>query len=112
MACESNFVGRSRKVVMSIQTEAMRTGAKKQQCVCRDDNGYYGAEFVCHPSPSGFERWLPTYSDKRRFKTDQEAAVEFKRLMARLDNIESRKSSYNSRVKQGANHPHARKRTS
>jgi len=29
-----------------------------------------------------------------------------------LHNIESRKSSYNSRVKQGANRPHARKRTS
>jgi len=89
MACESVLVGRARKERMSIQTEAMRTGAKRHQCVCQDDNGYYGAEFVLHPTPSGFERWLPTYSDKRRFKTEQEAAVAFKEIMARLDNKES-----------------------
>jgi hypothetical protein len=71
---------------MCIQTEAMRTGARKEQCICQDELGFYGMELVCHPAPSGFERWLPTYSDKRRFKTDQEAAVEFKKIMARLDN--------------------------
>jgi hypothetical protein len=70
---------------MSIQTDFMRIGAKKHHCVCQDDNGYYGAEFVLHPSPSGHERCLPTYSDKRRFKTDIEAAAEFKETMAQLD---------------------------
>ena len=78
---------------MSIQTEAMRTGAEKHRHICKDESGYYGMEYVCHPSPSGFERWLPTYSDKRRFKTDQEAAAAFKQVMARLDNKEEKQAS-------------------
>ena len=81
---------------MSIKTEALRTGAKKHQCICQDDSGYYGVEFVCHPCPSGLERWLPTYSDKRRFKTDQEAADSFKEAMEWVGNKEG------SRVTLGA----------
>jgi hypothetical protein len=66
---------------MSIQTELMRTGAEKEILTAKDGQGYFGVEYVNHPTPSGCERWLPTYSDKRRFKTAEIAIKEFKSLL-------------------------------
>lgn len=70
---------------MSIQTEAMRAGADSEIYGLKDKDGYYGIEYVNHPTPSGSDRWLPTYSDKRRFSTEEEAITEFKKLLDRIN---------------------------
>lgn len=39
---------------MSLQSMAMRETAKKEVLVAKDEKGFFGIEYVCHPTPSGF----------------------------------------------------------
>ena len=71
---------------MSLQSIAMRATVKKEVLVAKDENGFFGIEYVCHPTPSGFERWLPTFSDKRRFEDKDVALNEFKEQLTKLEN--------------------------
>jgi hypothetical protein len=55
-----------------------------QRCVSaaqREDGSWYGVEMVNHPAPSGFERWLPTYSDSRAWPDSETAIREFKAIL-------------------------------
>ena len=63
------------------QTDAMRKMGKPYSVVCKDGAGYYGMEFVNHPTPSGSERHLPTVSDNRRWADADTAATEFAKLL-------------------------------
>lgn len=38
--------------LMGIQTEAMRAGAEKNVYAFKDVEGYFGIEYVNHPTPS------------------------------------------------------------
>ena len=67
---------------MSIQTEAMRDGADKSYGVFKENDGYHGIEYVNHPTPSGCERWLPTYSDKRGWSDKNTAIAKIKEMLA------------------------------
>ncbi len=75
---------------MNIQTEAMRKGGKPYSVVAKDDCGYYGIEFVNHPTPSGSERHLPTYSDSRRWPDAETAATRFAGLLNTLKEARDR----------------------
>jgi hypothetical protein len=73
---------------MSLQTEFMRNESEKQIVICKDEKGYFAVEYVNHPTPSGLDRWVLTLSDKRRFKTEQEAADAFNiAINGRVDEI-------------------------
>lgn len=72
---------------MDIQTEAMRQTPQKEVCAMQDIEGYYGIEYVNHPTPSGGTRMLPTCSDKRRFKTPEEAVQALKDILAQFEGI-------------------------
>ncbi len=65
---------------MSLQTEAMRQGAKKCYGAFKEDDGWHGFEEVNHPKPSGCERWLMTYSDKRPWPDPKTAIKEIKKM--------------------------------
>jgi hypothetical protein len=55
---------------MSLQTEALRATSERQVVAYQHPNGNWSAsEIVNHPTPSGCERWMPTYSDKREWPT-------------------------------------------
>lgn len=72
---------------MSLQTEAMREQAGDQKYVTayKDAEGYWhGVEMVNHPTPSGCERWMPTYSDKRPWPTPELAKEEFEKELPKL----------------------------
>ncbi len=67
---------------MSLQTEAMRATAQRQVTAWQNDDGTWsGVEIVNHPTPSGCERWMPTYSDKRHWPDKETAIREFKALL-------------------------------
>lgn len=66
---------------MSLLTESMRAGADKIYSAFKDDYGWHGMEQVNHPTPSGCERWLITYSDKRSWPTEEIAVQEIKKAL-------------------------------
>jgi len=66
---------------MSIQTEAMRAGAEKAYGAFKQEDGWHGYEVVNHPTPSGCERWLMTYSDKRAWPDPETAIKEIKKIL-------------------------------
>jgi hypothetical protein len=66
---------------MGLQEEAMRKNANKLYGACQDKEGWYGFEEVNHPTPSGCERWLMTYSDKRRWPDGETAILEIKKAL-------------------------------
>ena len=66
---------------MSVQTELMREGAQREITAFQKYDGWHGVEFVNHPTPSGCERWLPTYSDKRSFPNRDTAILEFRKIL-------------------------------
>lgn len=66
---------------MNIQTEAMREGAKKSYGAYKTDDGWHGFEEVNHPTPSGNERWLMTYSDNRSWPNKETAISKIKEIL-------------------------------
>jgi|APFre7841882654_1041346.scaffolds.fasta_scaffold104282_2 microsomal dipeptidase-like Zn-dependent dipeptidase len=70
---------------MSLQTQWMRNTKDREIEVCKDDKGFFCMELVNHPTPSGCERWLPTYSDKRRWPDEATARAKFDELLAEID---------------------------
>lgn len=67
---------------MSLFTEFMRDGAKKVYGAYKDDaGGWHGFEEVNHPTPSGCERWLMTYSDNRSWPDSKTAIKKIKELV-------------------------------
>lgn len=46
----------------------------------QDGNGYFGGLYYYHPTPSGMDRWLPRYTDNRRFENEQDADAAFKKV--------------------------------
>jgi len=72
---------------MSIQTEWMRNTDEWMIDVYKDENGWHGIEYVNHPTPSGCERWMPTFSDKRNWPDKESALENFKKLLDSLDKI-------------------------
>ena len=72
---------------MGIQEEAMRKMAgpdKEINILAHEDGTFSAIEYVSHPTPSGSERWLPTYSDNRHWPTKEQAVEEFKKLLEKL----------------------------
>jgi hypothetical protein len=71
---------------MSIQTEAMRAGADRTIHAFQHPNGKWSAvELVNHPTPSGCDRWLPSYSDKREWPDAETAKKELEAMLAKMD---------------------------
>jgi len=68
---------------MSLQTEAMRQTDQRIITAGQKETGglWYGLEMVNHPTPSGCERWLITYSDNRGYPTAEEAKQEFSKIL-------------------------------
>ncbi len=66
---------------MDQQTNWMIGKEKPYTVVAKDDDGYFGIEYVNHPTPSGSERHLPTYSDKRRWPDAETAKKEFQDML-------------------------------
>ena len=63
---------------MSLQTEMMRATDERKITAFQHKNGKWsGMEIVNHPTPSGCERWIPTYSDKREWVDEETAKREF-----------------------------------
>ena len=44
----------------------------------KDEGGFFGGLYHNLPTPSGCDRWLPKYTDTRRFATDVEADKVFR----------------------------------
>lgn len=69
---------------MSIQTEAMRELAGKDQYITagqhKDTKKWHGILMLNHPTPSGCERWMMAYSDKRGWDSAKIAVKEFKKV--------------------------------
>jgi hypothetical protein len=67
---------------MSFQTELMRATKERYVTVFKNKNGTYsGVEMVNHPTPSGCERWMPTYSDTREWPDAETAKTEFEKIL-------------------------------
>lgn len=67
---------------MSLQTEAMRATNNRYVTAHKRDNGKWsGVEMVNHPTPSGCDRWMPSYSDKREWPDAETATKEFKDVL-------------------------------
>ena len=62
-------------------TEAMRFGAEKQYGAFRKEDGWHGYEEVNHLTPSGSERWLMTYNDKRAWENEEIAIKKIKEIL-------------------------------
>lgn len=69
---------------MNIQTEAMREEADKDYEAFEDDDGWHGIEYVNHLTPSGCDRWLPTYSDKRGWPDIDTAIQKIKEMVGQI----------------------------
>jgi len=60
----------------------MRATDQRQITTFQHKNGKWSAmEIVNHPTPSGCERWMPTYSDKREWPDAETAKREFAALL-------------------------------
>jgi len=71
---------------MSILTESMRQTDQKIITAYKRENGKWsGIELVNHPTPSGNERWLPTYSHKLEFDDAKTAIREFTSYLKSLE---------------------------
>lgn len=67
---------------MSLQTEMMRQTDQRVIHTFKRPSGKWSAiEWVNHPSPSGNERWMPTYEDKREWPDKETAKAEFEKLL-------------------------------
>ena len=67
---------------MDILTEAMRATEERYVTTFKRDNGTWsGIEMVNHPTPSGNDRWLPSYSDSREWPDSEIAKKEFKSVL-------------------------------
>jgi hypothetical protein len=66
---------------MSIQTEAMREMAGDQVYITagqhKETKQWHGYMMANHPTPSGCERWMMLYSDKRGWPDHKTAVDEF-----------------------------------
>jgi hypothetical protein len=83
---------------MSLLTEMMRSGAERTVTAVKGDDALWrGIELVNHPTPSGCERWLPTYSDKRGWNSSAKAIKEFKRLLKEQLTTASRRGDEDAR---------------
>jgi hypothetical protein len=47
----------------------------------REPGKWSGVEMVNHPTPSGCERWMPSYSDKREWPDAETAKREFEAVL-------------------------------
>lgn len=71
---------------MSLQTEAMRFEADRSYSAFKDNNGdWHGIEHVNHPTPSGCDRWLMTYSDNRSWPNKKTAIAKIKEACSLAD---------------------------
>jgi hypothetical protein len=67
---------------MSLLTEGMRQTDERVISAGQLENGNWaGYEMVNHPSPSGNERWMMTYSDKREWPDKETAIREFTAIL-------------------------------
>lgn len=66
---------------MTLQTEAMREQAGNDQYITagqhKDTKKWHGYLMVNHPTPSGCDRWMMAYSDKRGWDSAEKAMDEF-----------------------------------
>jgi hypothetical protein len=69
---------------MSLQTEWMRQTDQREVYALKDKQGHWCIEYVNHPTPSGEQRWMPTYEDNRRWPTEQAAREEFGKLLTAI----------------------------
>ena len=65
-------------------TEEMIGREKPYIIVCEDEKGFFGVEYVNHPTPSGSERHLPTYSDSRRWQDKETAKTKMQEALNAL----------------------------
>jgi len=71
---------------MSLLTEGMRNTTEREITVYKDEDGlFHGVEYVNHPTPSGCERWLPTYSDNRGWPDKEIALKEFEKMLVEIE---------------------------
>ena len=71
---------------MSLQTYFLRKSGKKIVSAIHHPNGKWsGIEHVKHPTPSGWVRLLPTFSDNREWPTKKIALQQFKKLLIQVD---------------------------
>lgn len=67
---------------MSLTTDIMRQTAERQIHAGQRESGKWSAiEFVNHPTPSGCDRWLPTYEDNREWEDAETAKRELRKLL-------------------------------
>ena len=67
---------------MSLSTEFMRSTDQRIVGAGKNKNGTWSAyELVNHPTPSGCERWMPTYSDNRQWPDEETAKREFEAIL-------------------------------
>lgn len=83
------------KEFMSIQTEAMREIAGDDQYITaaqhKETGKWHGVLMLNHPTPSGCERWMMAYSDKRGWDSEEIAKKEFVALSPDFDKIKGTK---------------------
>jgi hypothetical protein len=63
----------------------MRNTEEREIVTYKDEKGFFCGEMVNHPTPSGCERWLPTYDDNRRWPDEAKAREEFEKLLAEIN---------------------------
>lgn len=67
--------------MMSLQTEAMLEMAGEDAYITAGQHEktkqWHGYLMANHPTPSGYERWMMLYSDKRGWPTQKTAITEF-----------------------------------
>ena len=52
-----------------------------------DETGWHGIEYVNHPTPSGAERWMPTYSDDRGWPDRDMAILKITEFLSQIDAV-------------------------
>ena len=75
---------------MSIQTDSMIASAGDNKEIValqhKDTGEWHGVLMVNHPTPSGCERWMLAYSDKRGWPDAETAKSKFRELLKREEN--------------------------
>lgn len=70
---------------MSVQTEAMISLAGEDRFVTtaqhQETKLFHGCLMINHPTPSGCDRWMMAYSDKRGWPDSETAKLEFEKIL-------------------------------